>query len=126
WVQYYAVLNHVAFQLFPDEKPHSAAVMSIDTRQLCHVRLVTAADVRVADAEQIRRIFHIMFDDRDNGSTSRNASTNDLSITSVSQKDESWKNHDFQELTFHVSTYCDICHKNLSGLLRPAPAYECK
>ncbi|EYC16635.1 hypothetical protein Y032_0033g2760 [Ancylostoma ceylanicum] len=126
WVQYYAVLNHVAFQLFPDEKPHSAAVMSIDTRQLCHVRLVTAADVRVADAEQIRRIFHIMFDDRDSGSTSRNASTNDLSMTSVSQKDESWKNHDFQELTFHVSTYCDICHKNLSGLLRPAPAYECK
>ncbi|CAJ0593441.1 unnamed protein product [Cylicocyclus nassatus] len=126
WVQYYAVLNHVAFQLFPDEKPHSAAVMSIDTRQLCHVRLVTAADVRVADAEQIRRIFHIMFDDRDNGSTSRNASTNDLSIASMSQKDEAWKNHDFQELTFHVSTYCDICHKNLSGLLRPAPAYECK
>ncbi|KHJ93694.1 kinase domain protein [Oesophagostomum dentatum] len=108
------------------KKPHSAAVMSIDTRQLCHVRLVTAADVRVADAEQIRRIFHIMFDDRDNGSTSRNASTNDLSISSMSQKDESWKNHDFQELTFHVSTYCDICHKNLSGLIRPAPAYECK
>ncbi|PIO70888.1 Ehrlichia chaffeensis immunodominant surface protein repeat-containing domain protein [Teladorsagia circumcincta] len=32
WVNYYAVLNAVAFQLFPDEKPHSAAVMSIDTR----------------------------------------------------------------------------------------------
>lgn len=126
WVNYYAVLNSVAFQLFPDEKPHSAAVMSIDTRQLCHVRLVTAADVRVADAEQIRRIFHIMFDDRDNGSTSRNASTNDLSMTSASQKDESWKSHDFQELTFHMSTYCDICSKKLSDLVRPPPAYECK
>ncbi|KAK6046658.1 phorbol esters/diacylglycerol binding domain protein [Cooperia oncophora] len=126
WVNYYAVLNSVAFQLFPDEKPHSAAVMSIDTRQLCHVRLVTAADVRVADAEQIRRIFHIMFDDRDSGSTSRNASTNDLSVTSASQKDESWKSHDFQELTFHMSTYCDICSKKLSDLVRPPPAYECK
>ncbi|KAK6011085.1 protein kinase domain protein, partial [Ostertagia ostertagi] len=126
WVNYYAVLNAVAFQLFPDEKPHSAAVMSIDTRQLCHVRLVTAADVRVADAEQIRRIFHIMFDDRDSGSTSRNASTNDLSVSSASQKDESWKSHDFQELTFHMSTYCDICSKKLSDLVRPPPAYECK
>nr|CDJ82792.1 Serine threonine protein kinase-related and Protein kinase and Protein kinase C domain containing protein [Haemonchus contortus] len=126
WVNYYAVLNAVAFQLFPDEKPHSSAVMSIDTRQLCHVRLVTAADVRVADAEQIRRIFHIMFDDRDSGSTSRNASTNDLSVTSASQKDESWKSHDFQELTFHMSTYCDICSKKLSDLVRPPPAYECK
>ncbi|RCN23759.1 hypothetical protein ANCCAN_30553 [Ancylostoma caninum] len=52
-----------------------------------------------------------MFDDRDNGSRSRNASANDLSITSVSRRDATWKNHDFQELTFHVSTYCDICHK---------------
>ncbi|KAJ1372170.1 hypothetical protein KIN20_034255 [Parelaphostrongylus tenuis] len=46
WVNYYAVLNNVALQLFPDEKPHSTAVVSLDTRQLCHVRLVTAADVR--------------------------------------------------------------------------------
>ncbi|KJH53246.1 phorbol esters/diacylglycerol binding domain protein [Dictyocaulus viviparus] len=126
WVNYYAVLNQVALQLFPDEKPHSSAVMSLDTRQLCHVRLVTAADVRVADAEQIRRIFHIMFDDRDNGATSRNASTNDLSIAAASQKDESWKSHDFQELAFHMSTYCDICNKKLSDLVRPPPAYECK
>ncbi|VDP28849.1 unnamed protein product [Heligmosomoides polygyrus] len=74
---------------------------------LCHVRLVTAADVRVADAEQIRRIFHVR-------------------PSLLSRINESWKSHDFQELTFHMSTYCDICSKKLSDLVRPPPAYECK
>uniref|UniRef100_A0A1I7WFU3 non-specific serine/threonine protein kinase n=1 Tax=Heterorhabditis bacteriophora TaxID=37862 RepID=A0A1I7WFU3_HETBA len=60
----------------------------IKLSNLCHVRYVTAADVRFADNEQISKIFHVMFDGRDSstGPTSRHASTSDLSISSLSQR----------------------------------------
>ncbi|GMR53713.1 hypothetical protein PMAYCL1PPCAC_23908, partial [Pristionchus mayeri] len=42
------------------------------------------------------------------------------------QERDRWNRHDFQELTYHVATTCDLCMKKLSATLRPPPALECK
>uniref|UniRef100_A0A1I7TWZ5 Rho-associated protein kinase let-502 n=1 Tax=Caenorhabditis tropicalis TaxID=1561998 RepID=A0A1I7TWZ5_9PELO len=123
WSNCFAVLNEFAFTIYVDEKALSI-VLSIEAGAMAHVRHVTAADLRNADDNQLPRIFHIMYDDTSSNS-SRHASNSDLSMIE-SQREESWKRHDFQELSYHTRTFCDDCGKKLSDLLRPTPAYECK
>ncbi|CAI4222489.1 unnamed protein product [Auanema sp. JU1783] len=129
WIQFFAVLTPINFSLYSETHTgyHHTPHIIIDVIKLCHVRLVTAADVR-AEPEQIARIFHIMYDGADpsTGKASRHASTSDLSSAYSSQKEEDWNCHDFQELTYHMLTYCDVCKNKLSGTLRPPPAYECR
>lgn len=123
WSNCFVVLNEYAFTIYVDDKALSI-VLSIEAGAMAHVRHVTAADLRNVDDSQLPKIFHIMYDDTSSNS-SRHASNSDLSMIE-SQREESWKRHDFQELSYHVRTHCDDCGKKLSDLLRPTPAFECK
>lgn len=70
------------------------------------------------------QIIKVMYDDT-SVNTSRHASNSDLSLVEA-QREESWKRHDFQELSYHIRTHCDDCGKKLSDMIRPTPAFECK
>ncbi|CAB3407058.1 unnamed protein product [Caenorhabditis bovis] len=123
WVQHFAILNEYAFTIYQDEKAQHP-VLTVEAGNMCHVRHVTAADLRNVDDSQLPRIFHLMYDDN-SSAASRHASNSDLTMNE-SQREESWKRHDFQELSFHIRTHCDDCGKKLSDMIRPTPAYECR
>uniref|UniRef100_A0A8R1EAI0 Phorbol-ester/DAG-type domain-containing protein n=1 Tax=Caenorhabditis japonica TaxID=281687 RepID=A0A8R1EAI0_CAEJA len=123
WTSSFVVLNEHAFTIFVDEKALSV-ILSIEAGAMAHVRHVTAADLRNVDDNQLPKIFHIMYDDT-SSNPSRHASNSDLSMIE-SQRDENWKRHDFQELSYHIRTHCDDCGKKLSDMIRPTPAFECK
>lgn len=123
WSSCFGVLNEYAFTIYVDEKALTMLV-AIEAGAMALVRNVTRADMRNIEVEQLPKIFHIMYDDT-SSSSSRHASNSDLSIIE-SQREESWKRHDFQELSYHTRTFCDDCGKKLSDFLRPTPAYECK
>ncbi|CAI5437700.1 unnamed protein product [Caenorhabditis angaria] len=123
WNTIYVVLNEYAFIIYSDEKALQV-VLSVEAGNMCHVRHVTAADLRNVDDSQLPKIFHLMYDDNTNAQ-SRHASNSDLSMIE-NQREESWKRHDFQELSFHIRTHCDDCGKKLSDIIRPTPAYECR
>lgn len=124
WTSFFVILNEYAFTIHYDEKHSSSIVLTIEAGAMAHVRHVTAADLRNVDDSQLPKIFHIMYDDTSSNS-SRHASNSDLSMIE-SQREESWKRHDFQELSYHTRTHCDDCGKKLSDFIRPTPAFECK
>ncbi|KAF1771147.1 hypothetical protein GCK72_002973 [Caenorhabditis remanei] len=124
WTSFFVILNEYAFTIHYDEKHSSSIVLTIEAGAMAHVRHVTAADLRNVDDNQLPKIFHIMYDDTSSNS-SRHASNSDLSMIE-SQREESWKRHDFQELSYHTRTHCDDCGKKLSDFIRPTPAFECK
>ncbi|CAJ0944594.1 unnamed protein product, partial [Mesorhabditis belari] len=142
WLGMYAQLTHSAFILFNETKSGAhddKPAIYIEASRLCYARLVTAADVRFADPSAIPKIFHVMYDgatDSNGFSASRHSSMSDLNATLISQAESetnlsirsasSGHRHDFQELSFHMSAYCDFCNKKLSDLIRPPPALECK
>lgn len=124
WTNYFVILNEYAFTIHMDEKNSTSFVLTIEAGAMAHVRHVTGADLRNVDDSQLPKIFHILYDDTSSIS-SRHASNSDLSMIE-SQREESWKRHDFQELTYHTRTHCDACGKKLSDFIRPTPAFECK
>ncbi|CAJ0570158.1 unnamed protein product, partial [Mesorhabditis spiculigera] len=140
WESMYCQLTPTAFILFAESKMGGleAPQTYIEVTRLCYARLVTAADVRFAQPESLPKIFHIMYDGADGNSlaNSRHSSMSDLNATLISQADSegnvsmrsssSAHRHDFQELSFHMTAYCDFCNKKLSDLIRPPPALECK
>ncbi|CAI2307309.1 unnamed protein product [Caenorhabditis sp. 36 PRJEB53466] len=123
WVSNFVVLNEYAFVICTDDKM-GTTILNIEAGAMAHVRHVTAADLRNVEDNELPKIFHIMYDDL-SSSSSRHASNSDLSMIE-SHREESWKRHDFQELTYHMRTHCDDCGKKLSDMIRPTPAYECK
>ncbi|CAP24762.2 Protein CBR-LET-502 [Caenorhabditis briggsae] len=123
WTNYFVILNEYAFTIYTDEKHLNSVVLTIEAGAMAHVRHVTSADLRNVDDNQLPKIFHIMYDDTSSNS-SRHASNSDLSI--CEPREEGWKRHDFQELSYHTRTYCDDCGKKLSDFIRPTPAFECK
>lgn len=125
WMHHFAILTDVNFAIFVDDKKPLQPIVIIEAGNLCHVRNVTAADLRNVGDSELPKIFHIMYDDN-NMSTSRHASNSDLTMCEVAGRDENWKRHDFQELSFHMKTSCDNCGKKLSDMIRPTPAFECR
>ncbi|CAD6196286.1 unnamed protein product [Caenorhabditis auriculariae] len=124
WTNHFAVLNEFYFAIYMDDKAPLQSIVTVEAGNLCHVRHVTAADLRNVDDNQLPKIFHVMYDDK-SSSTSRHASNSDLSSMET-QREECWKRHDFQELSFHIKTHCDECGKKLSDMIRPTPAFECR
>ncbi|GMT28660.1 hypothetical protein PFISCL1PPCAC_19957, partial [Pristionchus fissidentatus] len=132
WSAVFAVINQVHLMLYTDDKT-TTPFLSIEAHQIVHARFVTSADIRSASSATIPKIFHVMYETSEEEASRSNSlidlNSSSMSNTHISSKQsdrERWKRHDFQELTYHVTTTCDLCMKKLSATLRPPPALECK
>uniref|UniRef100_A0A8R1ZAI8 Rho-associated protein kinase let-502 n=1 Tax=Pristionchus pacificus TaxID=54126 RepID=A0A8R1ZAI8_PRIPA len=136
WSNVFASMNHLHLRLFADDKSYNEGIsmLSIEAHQLVLARFVTSADIRSASNATLPKIFHVMYETNEEGSSRTNSlidlNTSSLTFSHMSVKDhqerERWNRHDFCELTYHVTTSCDLCMKKLSATLRPPPALECK
>ncbi|XP_052466705.1 rho-associated protein kinase 1 isoform X2 [Carassius gibelio] len=125
WKKQYVVVSSKKILFYNDEqdKEQSNPCMVLDIDKLFHVRPVTQGDVYRAEAEEIPRIFQILY-------ANEGECRKDADLESVPQGDKTnclpHKGHEFIPTLYHFPTNCEACSKPLWHVFKPPPALECR
>ncbi|XP_059420136.1 rho-associated protein kinase 1-like [Carassius carassius] len=125
WKKQYVVVSSKKILFYNDEqdKEQSNPCMVLDIDKLFHVRPVTQGDVYRAEAEEIPRIFQILY-------ANEGECRKDVDVESVPQGDKTnclpHKGHEFIPTLYHFPTNCEACSKPLWHVFKPPPALECR
>uniref|UniRef100_A0A671LEK2 Rho-associated protein kinase 1 n=1 Tax=Sinocyclocheilus anshuiensis TaxID=1608454 RepID=A0A671LEK2_9TELE len=125
WKKQYVVVSSKKILFYNDEqdKEHSNPSMVLDIDKLFHVRPVTQGDVYRAEADEIPRIFQILY-------ANEGECRKEAEVESVPQGDKTnclpHKGHEFIPTLYHFPSNCEACSKPLWHVFKPPPALECR
>uniref|UniRef100_A0A671RR56 non-specific serine/threonine protein kinase n=1 Tax=Sinocyclocheilus anshuiensis TaxID=1608454 RepID=A0A671RR56_9TELE len=121
----YVVVSSKKILFYNDEqdKEQSNPSMVLDIDKLFHVRPVTQGDVYRAEADEIPRIFQILY-------ANEGECRKEADMESVPQGDKTnclpHKGHEFIPTLYHFPSNCEACSKPLWHVFKPPPALECR
>ncbi|XP_022102582.1 rho-associated protein kinase 2-like isoform X3 [Acanthaster planci] len=113
----------VLFYETEEEKNSKKPYLVLDIDKLYHVRAVTQGDIIRANAQDIPRIFQVLY--AGEGENRREEQPIETNIEDSSDIIK-YKNHNFDVVHFHMPTVCEFCGKTLSSVIKAPPALECK
>ncbi|XP_050982395.1 rho-associated protein kinase 1 isoform X1 [Labeo rohita] len=125
WKKQYVVVSSKKILFYNDEqdKEQSNPSMVLDIDKLFHVRPVTQGDVYRAEADEIPRIFQILY-------ANEGECRKEADLESVPQGDKTnclpHKGHEFIPTLYHFPSNCEACSKPLWHVFKPPPALECR
>uniref|UniRef100_A0A8C2BF24 Rho-associated protein kinase 1 n=1 Tax=Cyprinus carpio TaxID=7962 RepID=A0A8C2BF24_CYPCA len=125
WKKQYVVVSSKKILFYNDEqdKEQSNPSMVLDIDKLFHVRPVTQGDVYRAEADEIPRIFQILY-------ANEGECRKEADMESVPQGDKTnclpHKGHEFIPTLYHFPSNCEACSKPLWHVFKPPPALECR
>ncbi|XP_050982412.1 rho-associated protein kinase 1-like [Labeo rohita] len=125
WKKQYVVVSSKKILFYNDEqdKEQSNPSMVLDIDKLIHVRPVTQGDVYQAEADEIPRIFQILY-------ANEGECRKEADLESVPQGDKTnclpHKGHKFIPTLYHFPSNCEACSKPLWHVFKPPPALECR
>uniref|UniRef100_A0A673KZ45 Rho-associated protein kinase 1 n=1 Tax=Sinocyclocheilus rhinocerous TaxID=307959 RepID=A0A673KZ45_9TELE len=125
WKKQYVVVSSKKILFYNDEqdKEQSNPSMVLDIDKLFHVRPVTQGDVYRAEADEIPRIFQILY-------ANEGECRKEAEVESVPQGDKTnclpHKGHEFIPTLYHFPSNCEACSKPLWHVFKPPPALECR
>uniref|UniRef100_A0A672KYD1 Rho-associated protein kinase 1 n=1 Tax=Sinocyclocheilus grahami TaxID=75366 RepID=A0A672KYD1_SINGR len=125
WKKQYVVVSSKKIIFYNDEqdKEQSNPSMVLDIDKLFHVRPVTQGDVYRAEADEIPRIFQILY-------ANEGECRKEAEVESVPQGDKTnclpHKGHEFIPTLYHFPSNCEACSKPLWHVFKPPPALECR
>uniref|UniRef100_A0A8C1QF02 Rho-associated protein kinase 1 n=1 Tax=Cyprinus carpio TaxID=7962 RepID=A0A8C1QF02_CYPCA len=125
WKKQYVVVSSKKILFYNDEqdKEQSNPCMVLDIDKLFHVRPVTQGDVYRAEADEIPRIFQILY-------ANEGECRKEADMESVPQGDKTnclpHKGHEFIPTLYHFPSNCEACSKPLWHVFKPPPALECR
>uniref|UniRef100_A0A673LVZ4 non-specific serine/threonine protein kinase n=1 Tax=Sinocyclocheilus rhinocerous TaxID=307959 RepID=A0A673LVZ4_9TELE len=125
WKKQYVVVSSKKIIFYNDEqdKEQSNPSMVLDIDKLFHVRPVTQGDVYRAEADEIPRIFQILY-------ANEGECRKEADMESVPQGDKTnclpHKGHEFIPTLYHFPSNCEACSKPLWHVFKPPPALECR
>ncbi|XP_038057017.1 rho-associated protein kinase 2-like isoform X2 [Patiria miniata] len=114
----------VLFYETEEEKNFKKPYLVLDIDKLYHVRAVTQGDIIRAPAQDIPRIFQVLYAGE---GESRRADEPPIEANNENNSDIiKYKNHNFDIVHFHMPTQCEFCLKQLSSVIKAPAALECK
>ncbi|XP_058250285.1 rho-associated protein kinase 1 isoform X1 [Hemibagrus wyckioides] len=125
WRKQYVVVSSKKILFYNDEldKEQSNPSMVLDIDKLFHVRPVTQGDVYRAEADEIPRIFQILY-------ANEGECRKEVDVETIPQGEKAnclaHKGHEFIPTLYHFPSNCEACSKPLWHVFKPPPALECR
>ncbi|XP_060731357.1 rho-associated protein kinase 1 isoform X2 [Tachysurus vachellii] len=125
WRKQYVVVSSKKILFYNDEqdKEQSNPSMVLDIDKLFHVRPVTQGDVYRAEADEIPRIFQILY-------ANEGECRKEVDMETIPQGEKAnclaHKGHEFIPTLYHFPSNCEACSKPLWHVFKPPPALECR
>uniref|UniRef100_A0A3Q3B065 non-specific serine/threonine protein kinase n=2 Tax=Kryptolebias marmoratus TaxID=37003 RepID=A0A3Q3B065_KRYMA len=126
WDRKYVVVSSKKILFYDNKQDREQATpfMTLDIDKLFHVRPVTQTDVYRADAEEISRIFQILY--ANEGESKRNQEAAIEPAPYERPNFINYKGHEFIPTLYHFPSTCDACTRPLWNVFKPPPAFECR
>ncbi|XP_047671451.1 rho-associated protein kinase 1-like [Tachysurus fulvidraco] len=125
WRKQYVVVSSKKILFYNDEqdKEQSNPSMVLDIDKLFSVRPVTQGDVYRAEADEIPRIFQILY-------ANEGECRKEVDLETIPQGEKAnclaHKGHEFVPTLYHFPSNCEACSKPLWHVFKPPPALECR